>query len=100
MRRPRHANKCRRGAVTTSTRFGILLRLCHPRIPPRAGGSYAMLAPIRAGFVAALAILASFSLNPISAVAADKAFQRDDLAQAAIKLEPQIKAEAGPPGQP
>jgi len=32
----------------------------------------------------------------VTAQAADKAFKRDDLADAAIKLEAQIKSEAGP----
>ena len=49
----------------------------------------------RAGFVAALAIFVSFS-----AFAADKAFQRDDLAEALIKLEAQIKSDAGQVSKP
>jgi uncharacterized protein YfaS (alpha-2-macroglobulin family) len=49
-----------------------------------------MLAFVRAAFAAALVPLLS-----ISAFAADKPFKRDDLADAAIKLEAQIKAEAG-----
>jgi uncharacterized protein YfaS (alpha-2-macroglobulin family) len=49
-----------------------------------------MLALVRAAFAAALVPLLS-----ISAFAADKPFKRDDLADAAIKLEAQIKAEAG-----
>jgi uncharacterized protein YfaS (alpha-2-macroglobulin family) len=48
-----------------------------------------MFALLRAGLIAALA---AFS---ISAHAADKAFQRDDLADAAIRLEAQIKTDAG-----
>ena len=54
-----------------------------------------MIALIRAGFVAALVALASFFLTSIAAVAADKAFKREDLAQGAIKLEAQIKSDAG-----
>ena len=50
-----------------------------------------MLAFVRGLFAAALVVLLSFS-----AIAADKAFKRDDLADAAIKLEAQIKTEAGP----
>jgi uncharacterized protein YfaS (alpha-2-macroglobulin family) len=49
-----------------------------------------MLALVRAAFAAALVPLLS-----LSALAADKPFKRDDLADAAIKLEAQIKAEAG-----
>src|SRR5262245_2035797 len=52
-----------------------------------------MLALARAGLVAALVVLLSIALSlPASA---QKAFQRDDLADAAIKLEAQIKAESG-----
>jgi alpha-2-macroglobulin len=49
-----------------------------------------MLAFVRAARAAALVLLLS-----APAFAADKPFQRDDLADAAIKLEAQIKAEAG-----
>lgn len=41
-----------------------------------------MLAPLRVGLVAALVTIASFSS---AAFAADNAYQRDDLADAAIK---------------
>src|SRR5437868_14960885 len=51
-----------------------------------------MVALLRVGFVAALVTFAS-GLLPV--FAADKAFQRDDLADAAIKLQAQIKADAG-----
>jgi hypothetical protein len=50
-----------------------------------------MLAFARGVFAAALVVV----LAAIPAVAADKPFKRDDLADAAIKLEAQIKAEAG-----
>ena len=53
-----------------------------------------MLASARAGFLAALITLASFP-----AFSADK-FHHDDLAQAAIRLEAQIKSEAGQIGKP
>jgi hypothetical protein len=53
-----------------------------------------MLASVRAGIVAALAILLSV-ITAAPAAAADKAFRRDDLADAAIKLEAQIKTETG-----
>ena len=49
-----------------------------------------MLSSVRAGLAAALIALA---LAP--ALAADKAFQRKDLDEAAIKLEAQIKSDAG-----
>jgi uncharacterized protein YfaS (alpha-2-macroglobulin family) len=49
-----------------------------------------MLNVIRAGLAAALLALAV-----ISGLAADKAFQRKDLDEAAIKLEAQIKSDAG-----
>jgi uncharacterized protein YfaS (alpha-2-macroglobulin family) len=45
---------------------------------------------VRAGLAAAL-----FALFPILAHAADKPFQRDDLADSAIRLEAQIKKDAG-----
>ena len=49
-----------------------------------------MRAFVRAAFAAALVLLLS-----VPAIAAGKAYKRDDLADAAIKLEAQIKAEAG-----
>ncbi len=52
-----------------------------------------MIAFVRAGIVAALVALLSLSLTV--AASAQKTFQRDDLADAAIKLEAQIKSEAG-----
>src|SRR5262249_21519048 len=54
-----------------------------------------MLASVRAGAVAALVTLAS-----TTAFAADKPFQRDELADSAIKLEARIKAEAGTVAKP
>ncbi|MBK5656596.1 MAG: alpha-2-macroglobulin family protein, partial [Rhizobium sp.] len=47
------------------------------------------------GLVRAAAICATLVLGLVSAGAADKAFKRDDLADSAIKLEAQIKSEAG-----
>src|SRR5689334_7161119 len=47
------------------------------------------------GLVRAAAVCATLALGLHSALAADKAFKRDDLADAAIKLEAQIKREAG-----
>jgi alpha-2-macroglobulin len=54
-----------------------------------------MLASVRAGVLAALVTLAS-----AAAFAADKPFQRDELADSAIKLEAQIKTEAGSIAKP
>src|SRR4051794_41639670 len=52
------------------------------------------------GLVRAVAVCATlalgFALGLVPANAADKAFKRDDLADSAIKLEAQIKSEAGP----
>jgi alpha-2-macroglobulin len=48
------------------------------------------------GLVRAFVVCATLALGFVSAQAADKAFKRDDLADAAIKLEAQIKSEAGP----
>jgi tetratricopeptide (TPR) repeat protein len=48
------------------------------------------------GLVRAAMICATLVLGLVSAEAADKAFKRDDLADSAIKLEAQIKSEAGP----
>ncbi len=54
-----------------------------------------MLASVRAGFAAALVALVSFTAS-----AADKPFQRADLADSAVRLEAQIKTEAGQVGKP
>jgi hypothetical protein len=47
------------------------------------------------GFVRAASICAMLALGLASAQAAEKAFRRDDLADSEIKLEAQIKGEAG-----
>ena len=47
------------------------------------------------GMVRAVVLCAVLAFGLVSAHAADKAFKRDDLADAAIKLEAQIKSEAG-----
>src|SRR5690242_6891671 len=47
------------------------------------------------GLVRAATLCAALALGLSSALAADKAFKRDDLADSAIKLEAQIKSEAG-----
>src|ERR1700751_5511718 len=46
-------------------------------------------------FVRAAALCATLAFGLVTAQAADKAFKRDDLADSAIKLEAQIKGEAG-----
>ena len=48
------------------------------------------------GLVRAATVCATLALGFSTALAADKAFKRDDLADSAIKLEAQIKSEAGP----
>src|SRR5262247_1557814 len=65
---------------------------CRPvRLPhPDGNGGPPMRAFVRAAFAAALVLLLS-----VPAIAADKSFKRADLADAAIKLEAQIKAESG-----
>ena len=48
------------------------------------------------GLVRAATLCATLAFGLVAAQAADKAFKRDDLANSAIKLEAQIKSEAGP----
>ena len=58
-----------------------------------------MIASVRAVVLCAtlaLGLVLAPVLGLVPASAADKAFKRDDLADAAIKLEAQIKSEAGP----
>ena len=57
-----------------------------------------MLVPIRAGVFAALVTLASIFTASVSS--AQKVFDRPDLTEAAIKLEAQIKTDAGAAGKP
>jgi alpha-2-macroglobulin len=54
-----------------------------------------MLSLLRASLTVALFVIACFS-----AIAADKPYHRDDLAEAAIRLEGQVKADAGPVAKP
>src|ERR1700733_3644680 len=56
-----------------------------------SAGSFIMI-----GLVRAATLCATLVLGLVTAQAADKAFKRDDLADSAIKLEAQIKSEAGP----
>src|SRR6516165_11528699 len=53
-----------------------------------------MLMQMRAGVMAALVLFASF-IATLSCYAADKPYQRADLADAAIRLEGQLRTEAG-----
>src|ERR1700689_1138219 len=48
------------------------------------------------GLVRAATLCATLAFGLVTAQAAEKAFKRDDLADSAIKLEAQIKSEAGP----
>ena len=48
------------------------------------------------GLVRAAILCATLAFGLVAAQAADKAFRRDDLTDSAIKLEAQIKREAGP----
>jgi hypothetical protein len=48
------------------------------------------------GLVRAATLCAALALGLVTAHAADKAFKRDDLGDSALKLEAQIKSEAGP----
>src|ERR1700730_4817606 len=48
------------------------------------------------GLVRAAILCATMALGLVAAQAADKTFKRDDLADSAVKLEAQIKSEAGP----
>src|ERR1700682_805212 len=52
------------------------------------------------GLIRAATLCATLVLGLVTAQAADKAFKRDDLADSAIKLEAQIKSEAGPVAKP
>lgn len=52
------------------------------------------------GWVRTIALCTALALGGASALAADKAFKRDDLADSAIKLEAQIKSEAGAVAKP
>src|SRR5262249_23416479 len=63
--------------------------------PFRGQGGPSMLASVRAGFAAALVAFFSFT-----AFAADKPFQRSDLADSAVRLATQIKTESGQVAKP
>jgi len=55
-----------------------------------------MLSGFRAGLLAAATIVGA-AILVLPASAADKAFTNDDLANSAVELEAQIKADAGTP---
>jgi uncharacterized protein YfaS (alpha-2-macroglobulin family) len=57
-------------------------------------GGFSMTAFVRAGRAAALALILSFSFI-LSAACAEKSYSRDELADAVIKLEADIKKDAG-----
>jgi hypothetical protein len=60
-----------------------------------------MFAHVRVGLIAALVTIASISLSSIApAATAGKAFQRSELDEAAIKLEAEIKNDAGTVAKP
>jgi alpha-2-macroglobulin len=65
-----------------------------------------MLTLLRASRTAALVIISTLviisilTVTSLSATAADKPYHRDDLADAAIRLEGQIKTDAGPVAKP
>src|SRR5207302_10597428 len=61
----------------------------------RGQGGYSMHASVRAGFAAALVAFFTFTAH-----AADKPFQRSDLADSAVRLEAQIKTESGQVAKP
>src|SRR5258705_9829060 len=96
----------------TETRFvNARMRLFRRPFPsPSVGHLFAPFCPSRGnrprprssimiGLVRAAAFCATLALALVSAQAADKAFKRDDLVDSAIKLEAQIKSEAGPLAQ-
>ena len=59
-----------------------------------------MVALARAGLFAALYACAVFAVVNTAAASSERAFQRDDLAEAAIRLESQIRRDAGQVSQP
>src|SRR5918993_1609348 len=90
--RPPHLTELRKvGFSFPSTASGLAVD-SRTRVP---FGGFPMLALVRAGLAAALVVLAS-----LPAATTDKAFQRDDLADAAVRLEGQVKSEARQAGKP
>src|SRR3984893_13509768 len=59
-----------------------------------------MLTLLRASLTAALVIISSLSALTPSAIAADKPYHRDDLTEAAVRREGNVKADAGPVAKP
>src|SRR3954471_8675991 len=67
-------------------------------MPPRRWSAIlsGILESIMIGLIRAVTLCATLAFGLAAAQGADKAFRRDDLADSAIKLEAQIKSEAGP----
>src|SRR3954452_4161030 len=67
-------------------------------MPPRRWSAIlsGILESIMIGLIRAVTLCATLAFGLAAAQGADKAFKRDDLADSAIKLEAQIKSEAGP----
>src|SRR3954466_5892134 len=67
-------------------------------MPPRRWSAIlsGILESIMIGLIRAVTLCATLAFGLSVAQAAEKAFKRDDLADSAIKLEAQIKSEAGP----
>src|SRR5690349_2886132 len=76
--------------------FHRLESVTFPRISCSRGVRREFRESIMIGLVRAVTICATLAFGLSAACAADKAFKRDDLADSAIKLEAQIKSEAGP----
>src|SRR5579863_3314291 len=80
-----------RALATSPSPFSALP---YRRRPIGRSGSSIMIGLVRAAVFCATLSFGLISVLP-SGLAADKAFRRDDLADSAIKLEAQIKSEAG-----
>jgi alpha-2-macroglobulin len=87
----------RSGPATTSTRS--LPQLYAWAKLALAWEEFPMIAPMRAGLVAAVAA-ACLAVACFAACAADKPFTNSDLSDSAIALEAQIKSDAGAPTKP
>src|ERR1700755_3168319 len=80
-----------RASATSPSPFSALP---YRRRPIGRAGSSIMIGLVRAAIFCATLSFGLISALP-PALAADKAFKRDDLADSSIKLEAQIKSEAG-----
>src|SRR5215471_2644617 len=82
--------------LVASVLRSVLLRIA--RAPMRRpGGESPMLMLVRAGLAVALMLLPVLAAAP---AAAEKAFTRDNLSDAAVKLEAKIKGDAGRVAKP